>query len=186
MYQDNSLLPREAVRLAALGILANSPRTYAALAAEVRNFASHIAGPSLDLMGTSIELLRHEGLIEPTDGADTGMNDAVFNLTDAGWNELTRLLQAQIRAPLSDVSKLIVALKFRFLHFLPVEGRQTQLAMLIEACETELARYLDLRAHHYEEAGNLIGWLDQEIGSIENRLEWLREFLAKLVSDSTH
>ena len=93
---------------------------------------------------------------------------------------MTRLLQAQIRAPLSDVSKLIVALKFRFLHFLPVEDRQTQLAMMIEACETELARYLDLRTQHSEEASNLIGWLDQEISSIENRLKWLREFLASL------
>ena len=176
MYQDNSLLPREAVRLAALGILANSPRTYAALAAEVRNFASRIAGPSLDLMGTSIELLRHEGLIEPAGGADADLTDALFNLTEEGRTELTRLLQAQIRAPLSDDNKLIVALKFRFLHFLPLEGRRTQLAMMIEACETELARYLDLRAQHYTEAGNLIGWLDQEIGGIEYRLDWLNEF----------
>ena len=135
-------------------------------------------------MGTSIELLRHEGLIEPTDGADTGISDAVFNLTEGGRDELVRLLQAQIRAPLSDVSKLIVALKFRFLHILPIEDRQTQLAMMIDACETELARYLDLRAQHYDEAGNLIGWLDQEIGSIENRLEWLRGFLANLEADS--
>lgn len=180
MYQDNSLLPREAVRLAALGILANAPRTYAALAAEVRNFASRIAGPSLDLMGTSIELLRHEGLIVPAEGAGAGTGDSVFVLTDDGRDELTRLLQAQVRAPFSDVSKLIVALKFRFLHFLPIEGRRTQLAMMIEACETELARYLDLRAQHYQEAGNLIGWLDQEIGGIENRLTWLRDFLDNL------
>ena len=176
MYQDNSLLPREAVRLAALGILASAPRHYAALAAEVRNFASRIAGPSLDLMGTSIELLRHEGLIEPADGSDASLNDAIFELTDEGRKELRRLLQARIRAPLSDVSKLIVALKFRFLHFLPLEDRRTQLAMMIEACETELARYLDLRAQHSDEPGSLIAWLDQEIGSIENRLEWLREF----------
>ena len=178
------MLPREAVRLAALGILANSPTTYAALAAEVRNFASRIAGPSMDLMGTSIELLRHEGLIVPTDGAEDGISDAVFNLTDAGRNELTRLLQAQIRAPLSDVSKLIVALKFRFLQFLEIEDQRTQLAMMIEACETELARYLDLRAQHYQEAGNLVGWLDQEISSIENRLSWLREFLENLSKGS--
>ena len=58
---------------------------------------------------------------------------AVFNLTDAGRNELTRLLQAQIRAPLSDGSKLIVALKFRFLQFLEIEDQRTQLAMMIEA-----------------------------------------------------
>ena len=62
MYQDNSLLPREAVRLAALGTLAETPMTYAALAADVRNFASRVAGPSLELMGTSIEMLRYEGV----------------------------------------------------------------------------------------------------------------------------
>jgi len=180
LYQDNSLLPREAVRLAALGILANSPRTYAALAAEVRNFASRVAGPSLDLMGTSIELLRHEGLIEPVNATETGKNDALYHLTGEGREELTRLLQARIRAPLSDVSKLIVALKFRFLHFLPLQGRRTQLAMMIEACETELVRYLDLRAQHSGEAGHLMEWLDQEIGSIENRLEWLRDFSDRL------
>lgn len=181
MYQDNSLLPREAVRLAALGTLADSPRSYAALAAEVRNFASRIAGPSLDLMGTSIELLRHEGLIEPTADAQASLNDAVFVLTEDGRAELTRLLQAQIRAPFSDVSKLIVALKFRFLHLLPISDRRTQLAMMIEACETELARYLDLRAQHHQEAGSLIGWLDQEISGIENRLAWLRDFRNGLV-----
>lgn len=178
------MLPREAVRLAALGILANAPRTYAALAAEVRNFSSRIAGPSMDLMGTSIELLRHEGLIVPDEGEEASLSDALFVLTDAGRNELTRLLQAQIRAPLSDVSKLIVALKFRFLHFLPVEDRRTQLAMMIEACETELARYLDLRAQHSEETGDFIGWLDQEISSIEARLDWLRDFLDKIAEDS--
>ena len=174
------MLPREAVRLAALGILANEPRTYAALAAEVRNFSSRIAGPSMDLMGTSIELLRHEGLIVPDESGDAGISDALFVLTGDGRAELTRLLQAQIRAPLSDVSKLIVALKFRFFHFLPAEDRRTQLAMMIEGCETELARYLDLRAQHYQEAGDLIGWLDQEISSIENRLTWFRDFLDKI------
>ena len=44
-----------------------------------------------------------------------------------------------------------------------------------------LARYLDLRAQHYEETGHLIEWLDQEIGSIEDRLNWLREFSDRLV-----
>jgi DNA-binding PadR family transcriptional regulator len=184
LYQDNSLLPREAVRLAALGILADSPKTYAALAAEVRNFASRIAGPSLDLMGTSIELLRHEGLIDPTDETEIAINDAVFNLTEAGRCELTRLLQAQVRAPLSDVSKLIVALKFRFMHLLPLADRKIQLAMMIEGCETELARYLDLRAQHHGEAGDLIEWLDQEIASIETRLDWLQAFSNNLVDNN--
>src|SRR5262245_48552828 len=49
MYKDNSLIPTEAVRLAALGLLTEGPRTYAELADEVRHFSSRIVGPSLDL-----------------------------------------------------------------------------------------------------------------------------------------
>ena len=45
-----------------------------------RHFTSRIVGPSLDLMGTSLELLRYDGLIEALDG--TGMEDnAVLTVT---------------------------------------------------------------------------------------------------------
>lgn len=180
MYQDNSLLPREAVRLAALGTLAETPMSYAALAADVRNFASRVAGPSLELMGTSIELLRYEGLVRPVDGADATDTESELTLTEDGHAELVQLLRAQLRPPLSDVNKLIVALKFRFLHLLPEDDQRVQLDMMIEACETDLARLLDLRGQHAEDNSNLIAWLDQEIGIVENRLEWLREFFERL------
>ena len=61
MYKDNSLIPTEAVRLAALGLLTEAPRSYADLADEVRHFTSRIVGPSLDLIGPPIEVLRVEG-----------------------------------------------------------------------------------------------------------------------------
>jgi hypothetical protein len=51
MYKDNSLIPTEAVRLAALGLLTEGPRSYGDLADEVRLFTSRIVGPSLDLIG---------------------------------------------------------------------------------------------------------------------------------------
>ncbi|MCG8548344.1 MAG: hypothetical protein MJE12_29445, partial [Alphaproteobacteria bacterium] len=51
MYRDNTLIPTEAVRLAALGSLMEGERRYADLASEVRNFVGRIAGPSLDLLG---------------------------------------------------------------------------------------------------------------------------------------
>ncbi len=65
MYRDKSLLPTQAIRLAVLGSLAAGPRRYGQLAAETRAFTGALVGPSLDLLGTSIELLRFEGLIEP-------------------------------------------------------------------------------------------------------------------------
>ena len=59
----------EAIRLAALGSLAGKPQRYAEVAGEVRHFVGRLIGPSLDLLGSSIELLRFEGLIEPVEGA---------------------------------------------------------------------------------------------------------------------
>ena len=56
----------------------------------------------------------------------------------------------------------------------------SRLAMMIEACETELARYMDLRGLHHQDAGYLVGWLDHEISSIEDRLRWLTTFSDQL------
>ena len=71
MYRDNTLVPREAVRLLALGILRTREITYSELAAEVRHFTGHMVGPSLDLVAPPIELLKVEGLVE-TVGEDEG------------------------------------------------------------------------------------------------------------------
>ncbi|MBT3401595.1 MAG: hypothetical protein HN420_16590, partial [Rhodospirillaceae bacterium] len=68
MYRDKTLIPTEALRLCMLGTLAIQPHTYAELAREVRAFASRIVGPSLDVMGLSIEVLRAEGLVQPVMG----------------------------------------------------------------------------------------------------------------------
>ena len=57
MYRDNTLIPTEAIRLAALGQLVESDRPYSELAREVRQFVSLIVGPSLDMLGPSLELL---------------------------------------------------------------------------------------------------------------------------------
>ena len=175
MYRDNSLIPAEAVRLAALGSLAQAAKSYAALAGEVRHFAGRIVGPSLDLMGPSLELLRVEGLVEAEDG-----DDAPMRITEAGRQELRRLLTAGLRGPLSELNKLIIALKLRFLHLLdPVEQR-LQAELLAETCEKELVRLDDLRGHHAGEAGHLVDWLDHDIAQVRARLAWFRELEGRL------
>ncbi len=148
--------------------------TYAALAAAVRNFTSRIAGPSLDLMGTSIELLRFEGLVETEETETEEIPEAILTLTEEGRSELISLLRAAVRPPVNDVAKLILALKFRFLHLLDISDQCDQVEMMTEACEGELARLVDLRGHHSDDPGLLIDWLDHDIGQVEDRLEWLR------------
>ncbi len=72
MYADNTLTPKEAIRLCALGTLAGGPLRYRHWPIPSASSWPH-AGPSLDLMGTSVELLKYEGLIEAVDGE--GMTD---------------------------------------------------------------------------------------------------------------
>ena len=175
MYSDNTLLPRETVRLAALGALTLGEMRYGALAGDVRHFISRLAGPSLELMGSSIELLRHEGLVEP---ADEDGDDPLLRITEAGEIELRALLSAAVRPPFNDLNKLVLALKMRFLHLLDEAGRRDQADLLIEACRTELARLVDLRGAHHDEHGHLIDWLDHDISLVESRLAWFEDLRA--------
>jgi DNA-binding PadR family transcriptional regulator len=176
MYKDNSLIPSESIRLAALGILAQTPRPYAQLASEVRHFSGRIVGPSLELMSPSLELLRVEGLVE----ADGVGDNAVLRITDAGRAELRRLLTANLRGPIGEMNKLIIALKMRFLHLLDRADQQMQAEILIDVCEQELARLTDLRRHHADEPGHLIPWLDHDIAEVEGRLAWFRALYDRL------
>jgi DNA-binding PadR family transcriptional regulator len=174
LFRDNSLVPAEAVRLAALGLLAEGPRRYGDLAMEIRHFTSRVVGPSLDLMGTSLELLRYEGLVEAVEGQ--GMTDnALLRLTPAGRSALAGLLQAHLRAPLGDYNRLALLLKLRFLRHLPAAGQRAQMALIAESLESELARLEDLRRHHEGAAGPFLDWLDDDIAGLRRRLARLEE-----------
>jgi DNA-binding PadR family transcriptional regulator len=168
MFRDHSLVPAEAVRLAALGLLAEAPRQYADLAAEVRFLTSRIAGPSPELMGTSLELLRYEGLVTPA-----GANDPALTLTANGRAALENLLRANLRAPSTDLGKLGLALKLRFLGQLPAADQGQQIELVIAACESEFARLVDLRTRHAATPGLFRDWLDHDIAQIEARIAWL-------------
>lgn len=180
MYRDNTLIPSEAIRLLALGILAGTPSSYAALAREVRHFTGRIVGPSLDLVGAPLEVLKVEGLVTTVD-ADAEGEDALLTITEQGRAEMLQLLAANVRPQISDLNKLIIALKMRFLHLMDAEGQKVQTELLHDIGERELARLTDLRQHHAEESGHLQDWLDLEITQTRARLEWLaglRERLA--------
>ena len=180
MYADNTLTPKEAVRLCALGtLLAQGSLHYGALADSIRHFVDRILGPSLDVMGTSIELLKYEGLIEAKNGVATE-DDAELVLTENGRKHLRLLLTSNVRAATTELNKLIVALKFRFLHLLDGDDRRYQADLLVEVCETELARLDDLRQYHSEDEGFLITWLDHDIELLELRLAWLKDFRASI------
>lgn len=177
MFADNTLTPREAVRLCTLGTIAAGPLKYSQLASSVRLFITRLSGPSLDLLGSSIELLRYEGLVEPVNGE--GMeDDALLQITEAGQQAFVDLMTAPLR-PASDLSKLITALKFRFLHLLPAAVQEEQVDLLIDTQETGLNRLADLRRAVDGEPGYMGEWLDEEIARAEQRLDWLERLREK-------
>ena len=181
MYRDNSLMPKEAVRLTVLGTLAlGGTMRYGDLAAEVRHFTGRIVGPSLDLMGTSLEMLRYEGLIEALESSGTEGN-ALLAVTAAGRREFETLMAAHVRAPSSDdINKLVIALKLRFLHLLPMPEQLEQVDALIALYETELARLADLAHHHKGAPGLLVPWLEHDIAQVDARLGWFRTLYQRL------
>ena len=179
MYRDNTLIPSEAIRLLALGILADGETAYAELAGEVRHFTGHIVGPSLDLMGTPIEVLKVEGLVETVDGGGM-VENARLRITEAGRQELGRLLNANLRPLVSDINKLIITLKMRFLHILEPADRRLQAEMLAEMCERQLVRLTELHGHHTTTPGHLNQWLAHEIAQTRERLDWFHDFQKNL------
>jgi hypothetical protein len=177
MFRDDTLIPTEAVRLCALGALMMGERRYAALAGDVRHFTGRIVGPSLELLGTSLELLRYEGLVAAADGPG---DDPLLRITDRGRTAFHTLMASHIRATSNDVSKLVVALKLRFMHLLDATAQREQTELLVEMCETELARLTDLRASHDGDNGFLLSWLDQDIAQVQAKLTWFRDLQARL------
>jgi len=173
MFTDNTLTPKEAVRLCALGILADGPSSYASLAAEVRHFVSHIIGPSLDVMGQSVELLKYEGLVDVS-GVEDARDEEILTISELGRSELKALLLANLRHGATELNKLIVALKFRFMHTLSDEDRAHQVDMLIDMFENEQVRLETLNATHADDHGYLGTWLEREMVEVESRITWLK------------
>ena len=95
MFADNTLTPKEATRLCALGILGLGPMTYSTLAMTIRHFISRVIGPTPEIMGHSIELLKYEGLVEAVEGSG---DEALLRITDDGRGEMQTLLTANLRA----------------------------------------------------------------------------------------
>ena len=184
MFRDNSLMPKEAIRLSALGLLSQGAKSYASVANEVRHFTTRFWGPTLDIMASSIELMRLEGLIESvTEDGNNADGAAILRLTDAGRAELRDLLSATVRAEASDFSKLAIALKLRYMHLLPAAEQREQTEALIEMRQSEAARLIDLRASHADEGGYFLNWLDREIDRSQNDRAWLEDLAASLSED---
>jgi hypothetical protein len=171
MYRDRSLVPTEAIRLAALGGLMEGARRYDDLGEEIRFFTARVVGPSLDLLGSSLELLLIEGLAEETGGSGSGSANREIAITDGGRRSFRQLMDAVVRAPLNDISRLVLILKLRFLPLLDAEAQEDQLDMISDLVRTERARIGELAKEYAERP--MAEWLVFDIEQADRRLAWL-------------
>jgi Putative AphA-like transcriptional regulator len=179
IYTDHTLTPKEAIRLCALGSLALGPMLYGDLAISIRHFISRVIGPTPEIMGHSLELLKYEGLVEMVEGNG---ETALLRITDDGLREMRALLTANLRPSNTELNTLITALKFRFLHLLSLDEQRAQAELLLAAVERELARLQDLREHPTGNVGFLPDWLDHYVAALEGRLAWLTRFRDRLAA----
>jgi len=169
VFRDQPLIPAEAIKLAALGFLADGARRYGDLAAQIRQFTGRIAAPSLDLMGTSLEALIVEGLAAASEGK--GMADnARLGLTSMGRTALTSLLQARLKGPLGDFTRLALLLKLRFLHHLAPAEREAQIAHIAEIIEDEINRLNELCKSDAGAPQPYLDWLEADIAQLQGKL----------------
>ena len=176
MYRDNTLIPSEAIRMLALGLLAEAPRSYASLARDVRAFLQLAVGPSLDLVAPPLELLKIEGLV----AADAEGTEATLSLTRAGQDTLRTLLAANLRAPTTDISKLILALKVRFFDLLPRDEQRLQAEIIAEVFGRAQARLQELKDRSPAKATDFTAWLDMELDKATRQLTWALQLQQRL------
>lgn len=172
---DPSLLPNRALRLAALGALAQRDRDYAALVQEIHELTLAIVGPSPDAFGSSLELLRYEGWIS---GGEEG--HGMVAITPEGQTEFVRLLTTRLRKPSGEFNRLWLALKLRFLPQLPADAQAVELTRMIGLFESEIERLSELRRKPMTGEGHVGAWIDFEIAENGARLAWCKSLALRL------
>ena len=157
--------------MAALGALIERARSYDDIANEVRSFISRIVGPSLELMGTSIELLKLEGLIETVNDNDKA-DSSLLQLSPAGLQELKEYLRSNLKSRGSELNKLVIALKLRFIDILDDDERRDQLLAIRDMYHNEKRRLEDLKNQTTWLTGFLLESIELELFVVNKRIEW--------------
>ncbi|MFK7866304.1 MAG: hypothetical protein AB8B77_02570 [Alphaproteobacteria bacterium] len=176
MYEDHSLQPSEAVKLLALGLLMEGYGNYGEIAQEIRQFTTKIVGPSLDLLGSSLEILKLEGLADISGDKSVDAAARHITITDQGKSLFKALMGSDLRVPLNDVNRLVLLIKLRFMPYLDQEMLLDQLDLYRELIQKEMAWGRALS--NKNQAGNqgskfLQNWLQLEQDSWQAKLTYI-------------
>ena len=119
----------------------------------------------------ALEIFR---LMYPTEWRQSLTGDTLLRITGAGRDEFRTLITSPVRGQMTDLSRLVVALKLRFLAALATDERRAEIEQLLSASEQDLARLRDLAVQHGAAEDLLGDWLAQDIAQTERRIAWYR------------
>ena len=140
----------------------------------MRSFISRIVGPSLELMGTSIELLKLEGLIETVNDNDAD-DESLLQLSPSGLQELKDYLRSNLKSGGSELNKLVIALKLRFIDILDDDERQDQLLAIRDMYHNEKRRLEDLKNQTTWLTGFLLESIELDLFLVNKKIEWCNQ-----------
>ena len=112
--------------------------------------------------------------------AVSSLGSSTWDLTAAGEDALRDYMTSSVRPGVSDMNKLVVALKLRFIEVLDADAQRDQLEQLRAMYEGELARLRDLAGHDEWQSGRLDAWIEMEIDQVGGRIAWCDRLLAAL------
>ena len=79
-----------------------------------------------------------------------------------------------------DLSRIVFALKLRFLHLLEPAVAREQIDRMIEISKADRARRADTKTRYGGEPGYFSAWLDADIERADDRVAWLTALKAGL------
>ena len=79
-------------------------------------------------------------------------------------------MTSNLRAPITDMSKLIIVIKMRLLHLSAPKTQAMQINLLVDIYERQLTRLLELKQGYSTSKGHFDGWLDLDIKHTTEKL----------------
>ena len=117
------------------------------------------------------ELLKLEGLIETVNDNDKG-DASLLQLSPAGLQELKEYLRSNLKSGGSELNKLVIALKLRFIDILDDDEKRDQLLAIRDMYHNEKRRLEDLKNQTTWLTGFLLESIELDLFIVNKKIEW--------------
>ncbi len=95
-----------------------------------------------------------------------------MQLSSAGLQELKDYLRSNLKSGGSELNKLVIALKLRFMDILSEDERRDQLTAIRDMYHNEKRRLEDLKTQTTWLTGFLLESIELDLFAVNKRIEW--------------